>query len=60
MSDCSCIDYVNEDGEGNCLKPYEDKPLFCYVKQPSSCPDIIESVEVPNYIQSTQACKLGK
>ena len=41
LGDCSCSEYVNEDGYGNC-QSVAYKP-FCYVNQPSTCKDIKKS-----------------
>ena len=58
LSACSCSDYVNENGIGNCTKRIS---LFnwqnvCYVNQPSSCSDLIDSgTDVGKQI-SVEAC----
>ena len=59
--ECTCIDYVNGVGQGNCLKlstKLNNLP-YCYVKQPSGCRDVINSSYVPGKEYSAQACHEG-
>lgn len=53
--DCSCSDFVNNE-HGKC-KTKSNNQLFCYVNQPSDCPDLQDSA-VGNGIQfSVDACR---
>ena len=38
IPDCSCQDFVNSNGYGNCKKIFLNGPI-CYVNQPSTCND---------------------
>ena len=42
---CSCSDYINENGIGNCTKRISlfNWKYICYVNQPSSCSDLMDS-----------------
>jgi len=42
---CSCLDYININGYGNCGKPYKKniKMFSCYVLEPSTCEDVRNS-----------------
>ena len=55
--DCTCIDYIDEDGYGMCQKADEIfGGLFsCYVNQPSSCLDL-EAMSNEKQL-SAEACK---
>lgn len=55
ISGCTCIDFLNENGNGNCNTHDE---YFCYVEQPTNCTDAEYSVEVPGKQWSEHACKL--
>ena len=37
---CSCIDFIDEDGYGNCKRLF-DGTFGCYVREPTSCSDTI-------------------
>jgi len=50
---CSCSDFVTPGGYGKCQKTYLGKPI-CYVNEPTTCPDVVESL-YPTGL-SWQAC----
>ena len=55
---CSCIEYEDNDGFGNCKKPmetYDKKNPVCYVKVPSSCNDLVQK---DSKYFSWEACRL--
>ena len=58
LEDCTCYDFVDEDGYGNCLKGHPNKNglLVCYVKQPTSCNDTIDNLSLPGREISSLAC----
>lgn len=54
---CTCKDFVGDTGHGNCrtkLKP-QDR-FMCYVEQPSSCTDLVDSTSNPGEKFSFDAC----
>ena len=57
---CTCTDYVNENGVGNCTgegeKRFNNEPV-CYVSLPSNCPDIKISTTDGGKFLSAMACK---
>ena len=59
---CSCKDFVNDGGFGNCFKRSGHSKhggnVVCYVEQPSTCSDLIESKANPGEKVSAEACKL--
>lgn len=56
--DCSCMDYVNADGFGNCLKQAGHlRGPHCYVNQPSTCKDIKTSTTEEGKQYSVEACE---
>ena len=50
---CTCKDLLNQAGYGNCL---DDEYNMCYVKQPSSCSDLVDSGDLPGEKYSEEAC----
>ena len=60
--DCSCHDYINANGYGQCKKgsSYEHVKgkKVCYVNQPSNCTDLTYSSTDPGKKFSAQACEL--
>ena len=52
---CTCNDFVDENGYGNCLKEINGKNI-CYVNQPSSCNDLEYSNSAPEKKISAEAC----
>ena len=62
LLDCSCIDYINKQGYGNCAKvnrfKFGGKPA-CYVNLPSTCSDIKDSSTDPGKKWSAEACNSG-
>ena len=56
---CSCIEYVNKNGFGNCNKSYEKNSRFsCYVNEPSTCEDVRNSSTDPGLRFSFEACEI--
>ena len=55
LGDCSCTDHISENGFGYCKKYYKNGPI-CYVKQPSSCGDLILSTTEEGKQYSWEAC----
>ena len=55
-SGCTCSDFVNKNGYGNCRKDYKDGPI-CYVNLPSQCKDLVDSSKDPSKQYSWEACK---
>ena len=61
LADCSCTNYVNKYGFGNCtildLKPHKfHGKKVCYVDPPSNCPDLRGSVTNKGKKLSAIAC----
>ena len=59
---CTCSDFVSAGGHGKCQKPCSNtKGLHCcYVNQPSSCKDLVNSgVHSENQV-SAEACTNSK
>lgn len=60
--DCSCHEYINANGYGQCKKgsSYEHVKgkKVCYVNQPSNCTDLTYSSTDPGKKFSAQACEL--
>ena len=58
LEDCTCYDFGDRDGYGNCLKGHPNKNglLVCYVKQPTSCNDTIDNLSFPGREISSLAC----
>lgn len=59
--DCSCSEFINQNGFGRCGKPDSDfggEPS-CYVNLPSTCPDLVRSGSNPEKYLSAQACQSG-
>ena len=57
--DCSCSEFLTEDGYGNCKKPTENEPEkgpFCYVNTPSTCSDVIDEDSKASTGYSWEAC----
>ena len=62
---CSCHEYVNQNGYGQCKKKdfhQEHVKLLhvCYVNQPSNCSDLYSSVTDPGKKLSAEACPIGR
>ena len=60
---CSCKNFVNANGYGNCQKvvprgPLKGRPI-CYVVQPSGCSDLRGSKNNTGELVSAEAC-VGK
>ena len=61
LADCSCTNYINKYGFGNCtvldLKPHKfHGKKVCYVDPPSNCPDLRGSVTNKGKQLSAIAC----
>ena len=61
---CSCHEYVNQNGYGQCQKKdfhQEHVKLLhvCYVNQPSNCSDLYASVTDPGKKLSAEAWPIG-
>ena len=56
LGDCSCDEYVNAAGYGDCKKIYRHG-LACYVSQPSTCKDLVNSTQEAGKQISWEACK---
>jgi choriolysin H len=57
-NDCSCMDYVNRNGFGNCLKTSSTLGgLSCYVNLPTTCSDQRQSGSDPSKKYSAVACR---
>ena len=56
MGSCSCSEYVNANGFGNCTKVYGKGPI-CYVNKPSNCQDLQRSTTDPDKQYSWEACE---
>ena len=57
--DCSCSEFLTEDGYGNCKKPTKNEPEkgpFCYVNIPSTCSDVIDEDSKAQTGYSWEAC----
>ena len=56
---CSCQNFIDVDGYGNCQKghPMKNNLNVCYVNQPSTCPDTLESGKLLGQEISAHACK---
>ena len=59
---CSCHDFINPNGYGQCKKSssYEHvkNKAVCYVNQPSSCSDLAYSSTNPGKKFSAEACRI--
>jgi len=53
--DCSCNDYLSQHGYGRCQKDHGDGPI-CYVNQPSTCTDAVNSTSENGKQYSWEAC----
>ena len=55
---CSCKDFVNDSGIGNC-RAKEDRfdAVVCYVNQPSNCGDVVGSNTNGGELLSAEACR---
>ena len=54
---CSCTDFVNKNGYGQCKKGSSVRKLpFCYVELPSTCEDKKQSTTDPDKWNSHDAC----
>jgi len=62
LSSCSCSDFVNENGFGKCRKTHSDFGglVSCYVNLPTTCTDLVPSVQNPGKYLSAKACKNQK
>ena len=56
---CKCTNYVSNNGYGNCSKDYGDKGPLCYVEEPSTCPDVVNSQSEKGKRFSYEACTNG-
>ena len=58
--DCTCKDLINREGVGNCKgkKPsqYNGTKFACYVKLPSTCTDLSDSITDNGEKLSTEPC----
>ena len=55
---CTCKELISPFGSGNCLQTsirLNNKP-YCYVDLPSSCPDLLDSSDIPGEKYSADAC----
>ena len=56
---CTCKDLINVGGYGNCKGSRDfnrDNKLTCYVNQPSTCTDLVDSFTNPGEKSSTEPC----
>ena len=62
LANCTCKDLVNENGGGKCTKESwrSHNKVYCYVNQPTSCNDALDSINLPGEKYSAQACKIRK
>ena len=62
LDSCTCTDYVNDSGFGNCERGSASfgNQAVCYVDLPSSCSDLTESRTNPGQKLSAEACKESK
>ena len=62
LANCICKDLLTNKGSGNCLKEsqYLNNKVFCYVNQPTSCKDALDSSELPGEKYQAQACPTRK
>ena len=60
IGNCSCYDFVDTNGYGNCEKGHINKNnlTVCYVHQPTNCPDVLDSSAFPGRQISSYACRL--
>lgn len=59
FAECTCKDLINVNGVGNCQgtkSPELGDRLACYVNQPSSCRDLLDSGTNPGEKYSAEAC----
>ena len=56
VGDCSCSEYVNNEGFGNCSDAAGLGPK-CYVNQPTTCKDQKKSLTYPGLQWSHYACQ---
>ena len=59
LGDCSCSEFLTDDGYGNCKKPTKNEPEkgpFCYVNIPSTCSDVIDEDSKAPTGYSWEAC----
>ena len=59
VSACTCTDYVNKNGVGNCKKGETrfNNEDVCYVSLPSTCPDLKKSQTDSSKFLSAVACQ---
>ena len=58
---CTCNDYVTPGGHGKCRtqsSKLNNQP-FCYVNQPSTCKDLIDSPNHHGQKYSAEACRIA-
>ena len=63
LGDCSCSDFVTNDGYGNCNKTTRNEPEkgpFCYVNNPTTCSDVIDEDSQAPTGYSWEACNNDK
>ena len=53
---CTCTNFVNKNGYGNCMKEFNGKGPICYVKEPSTCTDLKGSTIADGRNYSWNAC----
>ena len=58
---CTCTDFVNSSGQGNCQTSNTTKSddKLCYVMRPSNCPDLKNSSLFQDKQISREACELN-
>ena len=59
LGSCTCKDLVAPNGGGNCQGPTSTKlgnKVFCYVTQPSSCSDVLDSSTNQGEKYSAESC----
>ena len=56
---CTCKDKISVDGYGNCRKSsnIHSGEKSCFVLQPTSCPDVRDSMTIRGEMTSAVACK---
>ena len=52
------MNYITDSGYGNCLKTHENGPI-CFVKEPTTCGDVVNADSRGPTGYSWEACKQG-
>ena len=62
---CKCKSFIDSNDFGNCQGTKMTNQLYgysvgCYVEQPSGCPDLTESTNIPEEQVSFEACAINE